>query len=162
MELLHNELDLPTSSFSCGPGQGLAAVRTAPLYKTLFERSHRAADLSYEGLYKEAEQNLRALLNVPADYTVLFFPGGATSAMDAVLWSLTDDSVSGLDMGAFSHLWCEDLAARLPQKIQKHFLKTFFPKQPNLTDSLVILTPNETSTGVQLPDDFLITAAQIP
>lgn len=153
-----NPQSLPSVTFACGPAQALKSVRESFLYQTRFERSHRAADLSYEGLYKEAEQNLRALLNVPADYTVLFFPGGATAAMDAVLWSLTDDSVSGLDMGAFSHLWCEHLAARLPQPIQKHFLKTFLPKPLNLTDSLVILTPNETSTGVQLPDDFLLNA----
>ncbi len=152
--------ELPTSSFSCGPGQGLAAVRNAHLYETFFERSHRATDMSYDGLYKETENNLRALLRIPVDYTLLFFPGGATAAMDAVLWSLTQDTVCGVDLGAFSHLWCESLAARVPGVTRQlvtanqNFLPTGLP---NISASLVLLTPNETSTGVQLTDDYLQT-----
>jgi len=152
--------ELPTSSFSCGPGQGLASVRNAHLYETLFERSHRAADMSYDGLYKGTETNLRALLHIPADYTVLFFPGGATAAMDAVLWSLAQDTLSGVDLGAFSHLWCKDLAHHVPDvkrtvvTADKNFLPTSLP---DTSASLILLTPNETSTGVQLPDDYLQT-----
>lgn len=158
--LKFTESELPTSSFSCGPGQGLASVRSAHLYETFFERSHRAADMSYDGLYKEAENNLRALLHVPADYTLLFFPGGATAAMDAVLWSLAQDTVCGVDLGAFSHLWCEDLAVRVPGITRRlvtadqNFLPTGLP---NTSASLILLTPNETSTGVQLTDDYLQT-----
>lgn len=153
------ELDpavLPSVTFACGPAQGLPSVRESALYQTLFERSHRAPDISYNGLYKEAEDNLRALLNVPQDYTLLFFPGGATAAMDAVLWSLTKSHVSGLNMGAFSRLWCKRLAPRVPG-IQTDFLDVDLIPQalPNTAADLVILTPNETSTGVQLPDEYL-------
>ncbi len=158
MTISLTQLDLPTSSFSCGPGQGLASVRTTPLYKTLFERSHRAADMSFNGLYKETVENLRQLLHIPPDYTVLFFPGGATAAMDSVIWSLTKDTVSGVDIGAFSHLFCETLAARVPG-ITRQFVTAdehFLPQgMPNTNTSLILLTPNETSTGVQLPDDCL-------
>lgn len=147
---------LPSVTFACGPAQGLPAVRESMLYQTFFERSHRAPDMSYNGLYKEAEDNLRALLNVPQDYTLLFFPGGATAAMDAVLWSLTKSHVSGLNMGAFSRLWCNRLAPRVPG-IQTDFLDVDLIPQslPNTAADLVILTPNETSTGVQLPDEYL-------
>ncbi len=147
---------LPSVTFACGPAQGLASVRQSELFKTLFERSHRAADISYNGLYKETEDHLRDLLQIPQDYTVMFFPGGATPAMDAVLWSLTDKNVSGLNMGAFSRLWCQQLATRIPG-INTHFLDVDFIPQtlPDTTADLVILTPNETSTGVQLPDDYL-------
>ena len=69
-----SEQELPSSSFSCGPGQGLAAVRNARLYETFFERSHRAPDISFDGLYKQTTENLRALLQIPPDYTLLFFP----------------------------------------------------------------------------------------
>ncbi len=158
-----SHLDLPTSSFSCGPGQGLASVRTAPLYQTLFERSHRAADMSFEGLYKEATENLRALLQIPSDYTVIFFPGGATAAMDSVLWSLAQGRVSGVDIGAFSHLWCHTLARRVPGVTCKRVEAgpDFLPSGlPDTTTSLVLLTPNETATGVQLPDDYLQTVWQ--
>lgn len=150
--------ELPTSSFSCGPGQGLPGVRNARLYETFFERSHRAPDISFDGLYKECTQNLRTLLEIPPDYTILFFPGGVTPAMDAVLWSLATDSISGVNIGAFSHLWCESLAGRLTD-VTRQFITAnaqFLPQGlPNTNASLVLLTPNETATGVQLPDDYL-------
>lgn len=154
---------LPTSSFSCGPAQALPHVRQTPLYRTLFERNHRAEDISSAGLLRQTTENLRTLLHVPHDYTILFFPGGATAAMDAVLWSLTQDTLSGIDMGAFSHLWCEKLATRVPG-IKRNFVhagKDFIPQSdPDFKASLVILTPNETSTGVQLPNAFLERAWQ--
>ena len=157
--LIFTEDELPTSSFSCGPGQGLPSVRTAPLYKTFFERSHRAADMTYNGLYKECTENLRTLLKIPADYTLFFFPGGATAAMDAVVWSLSLDTISGVDIGAFSHLLCEGVAGRL-HNVSRHFIpadNNLLPQGlPDSSASLVLLTPNETSTGVQLPDDYLL------
>ena len=151
--------ELPTSSFSCGPGQGLPSVRNALLHETFFERSHRAADITYDGFYKQCTENLRTLLHIPADYTIFFFPGGATAAMDAVVWSLARNSISGVDIGAFSHLLCEGISGRL-DNVSRHFVtadKNFLPQGlPDTCASLVLLTPNETSTGVQLPDDYLL------
>ena len=159
MSISFTDGELPTSSFSCGPGQGLPSVREARLYETLFERSHRAPDITFEGLYKECTQNLRQLLEIPPDYTLLFFPGGVTPALDAVLWSLAKDTVSGVDIGAFSHLWCADLAGRL-DSISRSFVtadENFLPQGfPDSNASLILLTPNETATGVQLPDDYLL------
>ena len=151
--------ELPASSFSCGPGQGLPSVRKALLHETFFERSHRAADITYNGFYKECTENLRTLLHIPADYTIFFFPGGATAAMDAVVWSLAQNSISGVDIGAFSHLLCEGISGRL-DNVSRHFVtadKNFLPQGlPDTSASLVLLTPNETSTGVQLPDEYLL------
>lgn len=152
--------ELPTATFACGPGQGLQDVRQTPLYKTLFERSHRAPDISTKGLYHAAEMQLRQLLHIPENYIVCFFPGGATTTLDAATWSLTLDSVSGLNFGAFSKRWCEQITAPIPN-IKRDF-KTpptgeFFPAQkPDLNASLILLTPNETSTGVQIPDAYLL------
>lgn len=152
--------DLPTSTFTCGPSQGHPVIRQTPLYKTQFERSHRAKDVAAEGLYKEATDNLRKLLDLPADYTVIFFMGGATPALDAVAWSLTKDSISGLSFGAFSKLWCKKIAGCLEDSVKKEFREAaegeFFPKEkPNYKASLVVLTPNETSTGTQIPNEYL-------
>ena len=158
--LKFTENELPTSSFSCGPGQGLLSVRNAHLYETFFERSHRAADVTFNGLYKQCTENLRQLLCVPVNYTLLFFPGGATAAMDAVLWSLAQDTISGVDLGAFSHLWCDELTERLPNATRKLVTadKNFLPTGlPDTSASLILLTPNETSTGVQLTDEYLQT-----
>ena len=153
-----SEQELPSSSFSCGPGQGLAAVRNAHLYETFFERSHRAPDISFDGLYKQTTENLRTLLQIPPDYTLLFFPGGATAALDSVVWNLAKDSITGVAIGAFSRLWCEQLAARVPNTAQLFVRadKNYLPLSlPDASASLVLLTPNETATGVQLPNDYL-------
>lgn len=155
---------LPQSTFACGPGQGHPDLRTTPLYQTLCERSHRAADISTDGLYKNAVLACKELLEIPQDFTVFFFPGGATAAMDAVLWNLTKDTLSGLGFGAFSNRWGRVLASRLPGiKNEVRFAKSgeIFPQEkPNYNASLVILTPNETSCGVQIPDDYLLEAWQ--
>lgn len=151
---------LPSSTFACGPSQGHPQIRRTPVCHMQFERSHRAKDISTDGLYKEAVQNLRALLGLPEDYTVLFFLGGATPALEAVMWNLVTDSVSGLSFGAFSKLWCKKIADRLESSVKKDFKEPqegeFFPQEkPDLNASLVVLTPNETSMGVQIPDDYL-------
>ena len=152
--------DLPTSTFTCGPSQGHPVVRQTPLCQTQFERSHRAKDISTDGLYKQATDNLRKLLGLPSDYTIIFFMGGATPALDAVAWSLTKDSISGLSFGAFSKLWCKKIAACLEDSVKKDFKEPaegeFFPKEkPDYKASLVVLTPNETSTGTQIPNEYL-------
>ena len=152
--------DLPTSTFTCGPSQGHPETRKTPLYQTQFERSHRAKDISSDGLYKESTDNLRKLFALPQDYTVIFFMGGATPALDAVAWSLTKDSISGLSFGAFSKLWCKKIAGCLEDSVKKDFKEpaegAFFPtEKPDYKASLVVLTPNETSTGTQIPDAYL-------
>ncbi len=151
---------MPSATFTCGPSQGHPVIRQTPVYKTLFERSHRAKDISTEGLYKEAVDNLRQLLSLPPDYTVIFFLGGATPAMDAVIWSLTKNSLSGLSFGAFSKLWAEKISSRLEGNVIRTIRKAgeneFFPaEKPDYQASLVILTPNETSTGTQIPNEYL-------
>ena len=151
---------LPTSTFTCGPSQGHPLLRQTPICQTLFERSHRAKDISTDGLYKEATENLKNLLSLPPDYTVIFFLGGATPALDAVMWNLVTNSVSGLVFGAFSKLWCQKIADRLGDSVIKDFKVAkegeFFPSEkPDYNASLVVLTPNETSTGVQIPNEYL-------
>lgn len=160
MKLNLTQADLPTATFACGPGQGHPQVRQTPLYQTLFERSHRATDVTTHGLFRAAEQQLRKLLRVPDNYILCFFPGGATAALDAVTWSLALDSVSGLNFGAFSKRWCEQITEPLGH-IRRDFKRPpageFFPiEKPDTHASLILLTPNETSIGVQIPDDYLL------
>ena len=114
---------LPKSTFTCGPSQGHPQIRLTSVSQMSFERSHRAGDLSQNGLYKEATENLRTLLGIPASYTIMFYHGGATPALDAVTWNLTKDSISGLNFGAFSKLWCAQIASVLDESIKKDFKK---------------------------------------
>ena len=151
---------LPDVTFACGPSQGHPQARLTPINQTLFERSHRAADIAGSGLYKEATDNIKKLLQIPSDYTLIFFHGGATAAMDSVAWNLADDSVSGLAFGSFSNLWCKKIAGELPDDVKKDFKSPpkggYVPLElPDFKASLVMLTPNETSTGTQLPNSYL-------
>lgn len=151
---------LPTSSFACGPSQMLQSIRNTPLWQTLSERNHRAKDITSDGLYKEAENNLRKLMHLPPHYKVIFFLGGATVAMEAVLWNLAEKKISGLSFGAFSKRWCEQLPQRMDSavslSIQTPKNGALFPEQmPDKDADLILLTPNETATGVQIPNDYL-------
>jgi phosphoserine aminotransferase len=151
---------LPNVTFACGPSQGHPQIRKAALSDTLFERSHRNAKIAAEGLFKEATGNIKKLLSVPDDYALIFYHGGATSAMDAVAWNLIKDDVSGLSFGAFSKLWTKNIVNAVSGEIKKDFKSPakgeYFPKElPDFNASLVMLTPNETSMGVQIPNEYL-------
>ena len=150
---------LPSSTFAAGPAQGLRAVRNAPLRATMFERRHRTAFIT-EKLYRKTERDLKKLFNLPPNYLTIFFPGGATAAMDAVAWSLNEGSVAGLNIGAFSSLWNNKICAALPAKTKKKFtdfdyLNPATAKGLDTKASLLLLTPNETSNGIALPDSLL-------
>ena len=151
---------LPDVTFGCGPSQGHPEIRKTPLCDTMFERSHRAADITTNGYYKEATENIKKLLKVPADYKLVFYMGGATPALDSVVWSLTTDSVSGLAFGSFSDMWALECCDRLPANIKKEIRTPkegeYFPSEkPNFNASLVLLTPNETSMGVAISNEYL-------
>ncbi len=78
-------------NFSAGPSMlPLPVLRRAAEEMTNFnqsgmsvmEMSHRAK--VYESIIKEAEENLRTLLEIPENYKVLFLQGGATTQFSAV------------------------------------------------------------------------------
>ena len=72
-------------NFSAGPGTLPVPVleqareellNYAGTGMSVMEMSHRSA--AFEGILNRAEADLRALLNIPANYKVLFLQGGAT------------------------------------------------------------------------------------
>ena len=136
---------LPSKTFTCGPSQALKRVENTPLVKTFFERSHRSPSIAQKGLYREATLNIKKLFKLNDDYTILFFPGGATAAMDAVVWTLTDKTISGLVFGSFSKRWIKD--TNFLDDIKKTFV--------DFKASLILLTLNETSHGISLPEHVL-------
>ena len=148
---------LPSSTFTCGPSQALKKVENTPLVKTFFERSHRSPSIAQEGLYRETTLNIKKLFNLSDDYTILFFPGGATAAMDAVVWTLTKKSISGLIFGSFSKRWTKD--SNFLDGIKKTFVSFDYKKENykelDFKASLILLTLNETSHGIRLPEKIL-------
>lgn len=148
---------LPNSTFACGPSQALKSVENTPLVKTFFERSHRSPSLAQEGLYRQTTLNIKKLFNLGDDYTICFFPGGATAAMDAVVWTLTNKSISGLVFGSFSKRWIKD--TNFLDGIKKTFVAFDYKKENykelDFKSSLILLTLNETSHGICLPEKML-------
>ena len=148
---------LPNSTFTCGPSQALKHVENTPLVKTFFERSHRSPSLAQKGLYRETTLNIKKLFKLNDDYTILFFPGGATAAMDAVVWTLTNKSISGLVFGSFSKRWIKD--TNFLDGIKKTFVPFDYKKENykelDFKSSLILLTLNETSHGIRLPKRIL-------
>jgi phosphoserine aminotransferase len=71
---------------------------------SVMEISHRSTE--YMSLAKEAEANLRTLLNIPSNYHVLFLQGGARSQFAMVPLNLLGDKKSAdyLDTGIWSDL----------------------------------------------------------
>ena len=148
---------LPNSTFTCGPSQALKSVENTPLVKTFFERSHRSPSVAQEGLYRQTTLNIKKLFNLSDDYTILFFPGGATAAMDGVVWTLTNKSISGLAFGSFSKRWIKD--TNFLDGIKKTFIAFDYKKENykelDFKASLILLTLNETSHGIRLPERVL-------
>ena len=148
---------LPNSTFTCGPSQALKKVENTPLIKTFFERSHRSPSIAQKGLYRQTTLNIKKLFKLNDDYTIIFFPGGATAAMDAVVWSLTNKSISGLVFGSFSKRWIKD--TNFLDGIKKTFVPFDYKKENykelDFKSSLILLTLNETSHGIRLPKRIL-------
>ena len=148
---------LPSSTFTCGPSQALKHVENTPLVKTCFERSHRSPSLAQKGLYRQTTLNIKKLFNLSDDYTIFFFPGGATAAMDAVVWTLTNKSISALVFGSFSKRWIKD--TNFLDDIKKTFVAFDYKKENykelDFKASLILLTLNETSHGICLPQKML-------
>ena len=153
---------LPTSTFTCGPSQGHPDIRQRSLADIPFERSHRSPDITKGGLINDTANRLREFMGLDNSYTVVFFHGGATPALDAIAWNLTTDSIAGLRFGAFSELWGKKISRVLPASVDQRFLdagdKPFPAGELDMSSSLALLTPNETSTGVAIPDDYLVEA----
>ena len=63
---------------------------------SVMEMSHRSK--VYDNIIKEAEQDLRDLLNIPDNYKVLFLQGGASQKPQGRIylnWSVGKESISG-------------------------------------------------------------------
>ena len=89
-------------NFSAGPAGLPEAVLTRARDELLDFRGSGASvmELSHRGpvfmqLAEEIEARLRRLMQVPDDYAVLFFQGGATLQFSALVWNLLGDRAGG-------------------------------------------------------------------
>jgi len=143
--------------FSSGPctkpkGWSLGALSDAAL-----GRSHRAA-IGKKKL-KDAIENTREILGIPADYRIGIVPASDTGAVEMALWSLL--GARGVDMLAWESFgagWVTDVIKQLNLTATKH--EANYGHLPDLTkvnfDNDVVFTWNGTTSGVRVPNaDFI-------
>lgn len=145
-------------NFTPGPSQ--LYVTTESHVKAAFKSgipsiSHRSKE--FEGIYREAEEGLTELLQIPKGFHIVF-TGSATEIWERSLQSLVVDQSLHFVNGAFSKKYFE-----IAQQLGKHPVKVEVKDGegflnaaiPSANPELIGLTHNETSTGVSLPMDFI-------
>ena len=126
---------------------------------SVMEVSHRSG--SFRAVAEAAEASLRALLQVPDGYRVLFLQGGATGQFSAVPLNLAreDSSVDYLNTGAWSKKALTE-AQRFTARVtvaaderDSNYTTVPEPGALQLTAGAAYLhyTPNETIGGVEFP-----------
>lgn len=126
---------------------------------SIMEISHRSA--AFEGLLNRAEADLRALLNIPANYKIMFLQGGATLQFAMVPMNLLGGaSADYLVTGAWGKAALKEAqkfgAARAAASTEKTNFN-YMPAQNELQldpkAAYLHFTANETIHGVEYPAD---------
>ncbi|HMN87460.1 MAG TPA: phosphoserine transaminase [Bauldia sp.] len=148
------------ANFSSGPcakrpGWSLEALKGAAL-----GRSHRAK-IGKQKL-KQAIDETRAVLEVPADYLIGVVPASDTGAVEMALWSML--GARGVDVLAWESFglgWVTDVVKQLKLP-DARTLKADYGKLPDLGQvdfsRDVVFTWNGTTSGVRVPDGDWIPA----
>ena len=147
-------------NFSSGPcakrpGWSLEALKDAAL-----GRSHRAK-IGKQKL-KQAIEDTRAVLEVPADYRIGVVPASDTGAVEMALWSLL--GARGVDVLAWESFglgWVTDIVKQL-KLADTRTIKADYGRLPDLSQvdfsRDVVFTWNGTTSGVRVPDGDWIAA----
>lgn len=122
--------------FTVGPSQiypTLVKHLNQAVKEDILSLSHRGTE--FKKLFKETTENLKKLLNIPANYQV-FFVSSALEAMERILQGCALKNSSHLITGSFGKIW-ETYANQLGKKVV------------NFEEAeLICITQNDTSTGV--------------
>jgi len=141
------------TNFTPGPSQ--LYVTTEDHARKAFKElipclSHRTKQ--FEDISRNATEGLRALLNIPANFSIVF-TGSATEIWERIIQNLTEETSHHLVNGAFSQKFY-DTAVQLNRKATLTNAepgKGFSESITIPSTELIALTHNETSTGVSLP-----------
>lgn len=143
----------PKTNFTPGPSQ-LYITTEDHVRKALKEQipslSHRSKQ--FEEISRHATDGLRLLLNIPANFSIVF-TGSATEIWERIIQNLTERTSHHLVNGAFSQKFY-DTALQLNRKPTITMVppgKGFDESAEIPPTELIALTHNETSTGVSLP-----------
>ncbi len=137
------------------PGWSLKALEGAFL-----GRSHRAK--GGKAKLKQAIDETRELLGVPADFKVAIVPASDTGAVEMAMWSLLGQRPVDVLVGeSFSEGWATDVVKQLKLK-DARVLRADYGRLPDLSQVNpkhdVVFTWNGTTSGVRVPNGDWIAA----
>ncbi|KAJ3295922.1 hypothetical protein HK104_002191 [Borealophlyctis nickersoniae] len=131
---------------------------------SVMELSHRSRE--FESILKKAETDLRAILDIPSNYRVLWMQGGATTQFSAVVYNLLgsfDKVADYIVTGAWTEKGAQE-ARRLGAKVNVVVDTKSTGHEGSLPPvnewkfsgpdaAYIYYTDNETVHGVEFPDD---------
>lgn len=147
-----------TANFIPGPSQLYFTVpdhiRQA-LREGVASLSHRST--AFEKIFAEASENIRALLELPENFTILFC-ASATEIWERIIQNLTAEHSVHLSTGAFGKRFYETAHQLKRQSILiEKPPGDGFTEAPEIPPTeLIAITHNETSTGVVTPVEVIL------
>jgi phosphoserine aminotransferase len=150
---------IPKINFTPGPSQLYFTVEDhvrRAFRDGIPSLSHRSK--AFESISRETTDGLRALLNIPSNYQIVF-TGSATEIWERIIQNLVEAHSHHLVNGAFSKKFYET-SVHLGKQASKVEVKPGegFQNDTKLSSTeLIALTQNETSMGVSMPLDFINT-----
>jgi phosphoserine aminotransferase len=143
--------------FSSGPCAKRPGWKVENLQGALVGRSHRSKP--GKARLKQAIDETRAVLQIPADYLIGIMPASDTGAVEAALWSMLGARpVQMIAFESFGKDWVTDVNKQL--KLNAEVLDAPYGQLPDLSrvrkDADVVFTWNGTTSGVRVPNaDFI-------
>nr|WP_210396272.1 phosphoserine transaminase [Motiliproteus sediminis] len=140
-------------NFSSGPCSKRPGYDVSKLELSTLGRSHRSA--LGKATLKQAIDDTKELLGLPADYRVGIVPASDTGAVEMALWSLL--GARPIDVCAWESFgagWHTDITKQL--KLECNLLSADYGQLPDLTqtnpDHDIVFTWNGTTSGVRVPN----------
>jgi phosphoserine aminotransferase len=144
--------------FSSGPCAKRPGWKLENLQGALVGRSHRSKP--GKARLKEAIDQTRAVLGVPADYLIGIVPASDTGAMEMAMWSMLGPRpLQIVAFESFGKDWVTDVTKQLKLR-DVELLDAAYGHLPDLTkvrkDADLVFTWNGTTSGVRVPNaDFI-------
>ncbi|MCH2094198.1 MAG: phosphoserine transaminase [Rhodobacteraceae bacterium] len=145
--------------FSSGPCAKIPTFELSKLHDAALGRSHRATIGKTK--LKDAIEQTRALLGIPADYKIGIVPASDTGAVEMAMWSLLGArKAEMLAWESFGAGWVTDVVKQL--KIDAEVKTADYGQIVDFAtvnfDNDVVFTWNGTTSGVRLPNGDAIPA----
>ncbi|MEO6508821.1 MAG: aminotransferase class V-fold PLP-dependent enzyme [Patescibacteria group bacterium] len=142
--------------FTVGPSQTYPTipdhVKTA-MDEEIVSLSHRSEQ--FKQLFKQTDESLKQLLNIPQDYSIFFF-SSATECWERILENCVFENSFHVISGAFSTKFYEAALGMKKNAEKYQFDGLEFNLETVSTDTeLIAFTQNETSNGMMIPMEYI-------